>query len=306
MSTFGESIYQGVLHGSCAVVSASVKDLTFYGFDSYKLMQQSGAVDPKLSRLYRGCIPVAVLGSGLSFGAFFIFYNPVRNGVNQFFGPGYEHVSVLVASSVSSVPSSLVGVPADAVKKQLILKLDAGNPPKSALQMFLSLYKEGRWQRLFLGWRVNVIKDVPYASLKMSLYEGIARFYIYMRSNMHESCSRAKHNVVVNNVNGVQRQKAVPVVADSLSGKEAAGVGFASGVLAATITCPIDCINTRIKSGELAHLNVLEAGREMMAKAGGSVAPLFRGVALRAAVLSLGSTVFWYVQNSLIHRLEDR
>jgi len=42
---------------------------------------------------------------------------------------------------------------------------------------------------------------------------------------------------------------AVGTAAD-LNGYEAAGAGMVSGVATAVLTCPIDCVNTRIKSGE--------------------------------------------------------
>jgi hypothetical protein len=38
--------------------------------------------------------------------------------------------------------------------------------------------------------------------------------------------------------------------AADLNEYEAGAVGMVSGVISAVVTCPIDCINTRIKSGD--------------------------------------------------------
>jgi hypothetical protein len=134
---------------------------------------------------------------------------------------------------------------------------------------------------LFLGWQANILRDVPFVAIKMSLYEGIARAYL-----------RAK--------NGVSAAKMI-TSADSLTSIEASGVGFTSGLATAILTCPIDCVNTRIKSGELANFGVVGAHMEIVRKDG--VTALFRGVVPRGAILGLGSTVFWYLQATLMHMI---
>ena len=76
---------------------------------------------------------------------------------------------------------------------------------------------------LFLGWEANLLKDVPFSGIKMSLFEGLGRLY---------------RHLVYND----QLQRFTP--------KETAFVGLSSGILTAFITAPIDNVNTRIKSGK--------------------------------------------------------
>jgi solute carrier family 25 folate transporter 32 len=118
-------------------------------------------------------------------------------------------------------------------------------------------------------------------AIKMSLYEGIARVYLRAKS-------------------GVSASKMI-TSADSLSSIEASGVGFTSGLMTAILTCPIDVVNTRIKSGELANFGVVDAHVQIIRKDG--VTALFRGVVPRGAILGQGSTVFWYLQATLMHMI---
>lgn len=287
-----------LITGGCAAVSAVVKDVLFYSIDSYKVVKQAGQ-QVKLSNLFRGTVPIALLGSGPSFGVFFLFYHPIRDTLSSSLGTGSESASVLLASALSSVPSSIVGVPADVLKKQLIL----GSIESSSIVTNTSVHHNIRSigthivktqgiRGLFLGWKVNVMRDMPYAAMKMSLYEGLARLYITWKHN--NTTTVAPSTATGNRTDGV----------DKLQGVEAAVMGLASGVITAAITCPIDCVNTRIKSGELAQYNMVRAHMEIVRKDG--VSALFRGVVPRCAILGLGSTVFWYVQASLLQLLEER
>lgn len=278
---------QAALTGGCAVLSAATKDAIFYSIDSYKVMKQAGQ-RINVSNLYRGTIPIAIFGSGFSFGAFFICYNPIRNALTKVVGTENEGIAVLIASSLSAIPSSIVGVPADVLKKQLVLGNKFASPssiPASTLhQLSRNIWRNHGIRGFFLGWKVNVVRDVPYASLKMSLYEGLARLYIsiFYQSNTPSSETGKK-------------------TVDKLHGTEAAAMGFSSGVLAAFITCPIDCVNTRIKNGEFAHIGMIDTYRQIVVQDG--VRALFRGVAPRCAILGMGSTVFWYIQATLLKSL---
>lgn len=111
---------EAVNSGVSAALAGILTDVIFYGLDSYKVMLQAGG-PVQVSKLFRGALPLAVMGSGPSFGAFFICYNPIRNILNERLGAGQESISVLVASVISGVPSSIVAVPADVVKKYVLL-----------------------------------------------------------------------------------------------------------------------------------------------------------------------------------------
>ena len=265
-----------------AAIAGTLSEIAFYGLDSYKFMMQMEE-KANMRRLFRGTLPLALIGAGPSYAAFFFCYNPVRNMLNEKLGAGKESISVLISSVVAGIPSTLVYVPADVVKKQLLLtpSSSSGQPP-SAFGIARQQYRQGGISQMYLGWQANLLRDAPLVMLKMSLYEGIARLYL-----------RTRHR---------EKKKEV-VSADHLSSLEASGVGFASGALTAIATCPIDCVNSRIKSGEFAELSVFRAHVEIVRADGASA--LFRGVLPRAAILGLGSTVFWYLQTTFMHMLSN-
>lgn len=275
---------EAVNTGLSATVAGILTEVIFYGLDSYKVVQQAGE-KVKFSKLFRGALPIAISGAGPSYGVFFVMYNPLRNVINDRLGPGGESVSVLISSIVAGVPSSIVYVPADVVKKHVLLgtvgKGADGKRP-STWQTTKYLVQTEGVGRLFLGWKANLYKDVAFSAIKMSLYEGLARVYLNYSASKNGTTGEV-------------------LDADSLSSVEAAGVGFVSGVCTAIATCPIDCVNSRIKSGELAKFSVTSAHFEIIRKDG--VSALFRGVAARSVLLGIGSTVFWYLQASTMHFL---
>lgn len=264
--------------GLSGAIAGTFTEYLFYGLDSYIIMKQT-AQPIVMSKLFKGALPISILGSGFSLGTFFFCYGPTKTTLDDKFGPGMEHLSVLIASTISGIPSSIISVPADVMKKELVLSKDKGI---SALNTLTELLKNGGVKHLFLGWKVNVIRDVPFAAIKMSCYEGFARAYLTMKKG------RYGYN---NN----------HFTASSLNKVESAGVGLLSGVCTAILTCPIDCVNTRIKTGELAKLHVIQAHLYIIRKDG--ISALFRGLLPRAAILGLGSTVFWYCQTSILHML---
>lgn len=125
------------------------------------------------------------------------------------------------------------------------------------------------------------MKDVPFAAVKMSLYEGLARMYLSLAKPVD-----IRHN------NPEHRHEAKG--SDNLTPFEASGVGLASGIITAFITNPLDCINTRIKSGDIASaksMSFLDVGLSMVRVDGAGT--LFRGLLPRSVIIGLGSTVFW-------------
>jgi len=275
-----------------AMVADIISDFLFYGLDSYKTMQQAGKKNIQYSKLFRGALPIAISGSGPPSGLFFILYNPLRNSMNEQFGPGCESVSVLAASVVAGVPASLLSVPADVVKKHVLLGgADCAITGRSytTWQTTKHLVRTEGKSRLFLGWRANVYKDTAFTMLEMSLYEGLARTYLnyFQAPKLLKNRTTSEVNASVN--------------ADCLSNTEAAGVGFVSGVLTAIATCPIDCVNTRIKSGELAQYSIWNAHFEIVHRNG--IQALFRGLVARSMLHGIGATVFWYIKASTMHFL---
>ena len=86
-----------------------ISEILFYGIDSYKVRLQvtssannsSGTTSrtPMASvfSLFRGAVPIAIMGSGPSFGVFFLCYSPLHDYLTRLTND--EPLSVLIASS---------------------------------------------------------------------------------------------------------------------------------------------------------------------------------------------------------------
>jgi hypothetical protein len=76
-----------------------------------------------------------LLGSAPTFGSFFALYQPIKSILlqPQALG-GHQDVAVLLASLGAGVPSSLIGVPSDVLKKRIILQQES---PSQALQFMI-------------------------------------------------------------------------------------------------------------------------------------------------------------------------
>jgi solute carrier family 25 S-adenosylmethionine transporter 26 len=217
-----------------------------------------------------------------------------------------DSAAVLAASLVNAVPSSIVAVPADVVKKQMLLssstsssasiKEMAGVKPVVSVQSIAStVYRQHGIRGFFLGWQANMLKDIPFAAIKMSLYESIARLYLryVVFPSRDEGRTRASDNMETErDSDASQHNTHEHLNSDMLNKRDAAIVGFISGAITAVLTNPLDCANTRIKSGELSQFTLVQAHREIVRKDGPLA--LFRGLLPRTVIIGFGSTVFWF------------
>lgn len=253
-------------------VAGVVADTVLYAIDSAKVRTQStpvvssGTSSGNIRILFRGIIPTVALGSVPVFGTFFFLYAPIRDVVRH---SDYEH-SLPLVSAICAVPATLVGIPSDVIKKRLVLGIDA-----NVFAAVSHVTSERGWKGLWAGWHVNLIRDLPFAGVKVGLYE---LFMSYYKSWY-----------------GMGEKDVIPP-------HGAAMCGVASGVGCAILTCPLDVINTRIKSGGTKSTSIVEVGRQIMSREGASA--LFRGVAIRSVVLGIGSSIFWPVQRSVAHYLQ--
>ena len=253
------------------LIGAAAGGLTealFYALDSAKVRIQLGtakAANERIS-LLRGLFPSVMIGSVPSFGCFFVCYVPLKRVLETTICPqSLPFTHVLVASSIAAVPSSLVAVPSDVIKKTIFSKSS-----HSYVSAFYSVAGHRGLKGLFSGWQANLARDVPFVAIKMSLYEGLVRQYNASKAMEHTG---------------------------GLSSVESASIGFVSGLLTAVLTNPTDCVNTRIKTGELAHLNLLTAHMKIVQLDG--VAGLLRGIGPRVLITVFGSTVFWFIHSQL-------
>lgn len=246
-----------------------VADSVLYAVDSVKVRQQSEPVKSSgggIRILFRGMAPTILLGSVPVFGTFFLLYAPLREMIHH-----SEYQSLLpLASAVCAVPATLVGIPSDVIKKRLVLGVDP-----NALAAINHVTMDRGWRGLFAGFQVNLIRDIPFAAVKVGLYEMFASHY--------------------KSWNGQSKK-------DPIAPQGAAVCGVASGVACAILTCPLDCINTRIKDGSTTSTSILEVGKQIVTKHG--VSALYRGVVMRSIVLGIGSSIFWPIQRSMAHWLQ--
>ena len=234
-------------------------EVIFYSLDSYKVMKQAGT-KVSLNRLFNGLLPVLVTGSAPTFGIFFAVY---ENTKAYLLNSGIISSNPVVCASIASIIgggiSSLAGVPSDVIKKRVVL----GDTSTSIVVK--KILKTQGLGGFFLGWRANLVKDVPFAALKLTLYEGV--WNVYLNHYLKEKTARP------------------PCLSES------AIVGFLSGAITGVVTCPLDVVNTKIKSGEYAEYSLIQA-HVQVAKREGTVA-LFRGLGARVIILGFGSTIFW-------------
>jgi hypothetical protein len=106
----------------------------------------------------RGIAYLPFMGAGPAIGTFFMFYTPLKHTLGD--GP----TGVTAASVICAVPSTLVRIPADIVQKRLVLGIESS--PRKVLRTVLN---EHGWRGLFLGWRINMVKDIPFAASECPL-----------------------------------------------------------------------------------------------------------------------------------------
>ena len=91
-------------------------DSIFYGLDSYKVQKQQLGGQVNVRHLFRGLLPLTMMGTVPSFGMFFFFYEPCKRVLADVYGLS-DSASVALASFAAGLPASLIYVPADTVKK---------------------------------------------------------------------------------------------------------------------------------------------------------------------------------------------
>ena len=192
-------------------------DSVFYGLDSYKTHAQSAGGAKKFGLkefrgLFRGFLPVVASGSAPSFAVFFSLYEPLKLSLQSDGRDAQNAAAVLATSSLCAVPASVVAVPSDVLKKRVVLGLETD--AKSAIR---NIYNAGGVGGFFVGWRANVLKDVPFAAVKMCLFEGSVALYMRMRGYPPGTPVRTLEN---------------------------AGLGMVSGAITGVMTCPLDVVNT--------------------------------------------------------------
>ena len=261
-----------------------------YAVDAYKLrlQQPSGAAPraPAVRDLLRGVGAITLGGSAPVYGVFFASFAPLRELARRHTDSEAARQATLAAcSALCAVPASLAGVPADVVKKRLVLAPGAGGAG-AALRALLRA--PGGARNLFAGAELNLLRDVPFVGLKMAVFEALCAAYSAWGARAPEP-------------------GAPPDARATVTPRAAAVIGAGSGALTALVTAPLDAVNTAVKAragtipadvGSSARL-----ARAMFARDGPGV--FFRGAAVRVAIVTIGSTIFWPVQVAVAARWLD-
>lgn len=254
---------------ACGAAAGAATDSVLYGLDSWKSQLQSrqGQVDTR--RLFRGVGAMAIFGSAPAFGVFFGLYAPLKALASD--AGASPAMAVAAASATAAVPSSLIAVPADVVKKRLQLGL--AETPAGAVRQVLR-ERGGSIRGLFIGYQANLMKDVPFSAFKLSLYEGLTRAYLHVR----------------------------PRPEGEATAWEASGIGVASGMVTAVITNPLDVVNTRVKSAQgyggasrgvtcQSDISLWALSKHVVRTEGAAV--LMKGLGPRLGMIGVGSGLFW-------------
>ena len=260
------SIAEAVGGGVAGVLADSV----LYGIDSAKVRAQykfASSLTPRnMSILFKGLVPTVLLGSLPVFGTFFLLYAPLKVVLQE---NGYSQLLPL-ASMLCAVPATVIGVPADVLKKRLVLGIDP------SVKVAIARVTETQGIKgLFAGWHVNLIRDLPFSAIKIGLYE----WFVYEWK-------------LVNHY----------AVDEMITPAGAAACGVSSGVACAVMTCPLDVVNTRIKAGGVVGNSILHVGATIVKSEG--FAALFQGVLLRSFALGVGSSIFWPIQRGVAESLQ--
>ena len=263
--------------GAC---TAALTDTLFFAADSRKVQLQSGvaarSAAPPLSSLLRGLFPVVATGGAPSLGLWCALYFPAKRALDggaALLLPG--GVAALLAAAACAVPATLLSVPSDVVKKQILLRTPAEGFGAAAARIARSDGAAG----FFVGWRVNLATTLPFAALKMGLFESFALAYLAAANASASSASSASHLT--------PRPRRRGASSDELSAAEAAAVGLVSGAATGTATCPLDVVNTRLKAGALPRELGVAAAAATIARREG-VGALFGGLAPRCGIIGLG------------------
>ena len=196
------------------------------------------------------------LGIAPSLGLFFAIYTPLKNQLQNLSGLG-----VVLASVCAAVPASAARIPADVVQKRVVLGQPGCHSSFStvasilkqrfatsfaAIRSFITFFLYSGPRGFFIGWRANLMSDVPFAAVKMFLFEGMAWAYTQVTFK------------------ATYKAEAGAGASQLLSPLEVAAVGMASGATTAFLTCPIDVINTHLKAGLVQERSILETGMAIM------------------------------------------
>ncbi|KAL2020693.1 hypothetical protein VTK56DRAFT_8089 [Thermocarpiscus australiensis] len=290
-----------------------------------------------LPALWRGAVPSA-LRTGFGSAIYFTSLNAIRQSAAHI--PFLQHdkqrgfpTSSSSLPKLSNTGNLLAGALARSLAGLILMPLTVLKVRyESTLYRYASLASAARdiarregLRGFFAGYGATAIRDAPYAGLYVLFYEQSKRRLSALASSLSSSSSSSSSPLPNRggdeeeeaaqqqqqqqkqpNANRQGKSESASAATLTLSLSQAAGVNFASGVLAgvvcSVVSNPFDAVKTRIQLQPGQYRNMVHAARRMVGEEGPRA--LWDGLALRMSRKALSSALAWTVYEELIRRAE--
>ncbi|KAF8624419.1 hypothetical protein AX15_005897 [Amanita polypyramis BW_CC] len=206
--TFLQSLLAGAMAGTAV-------DLLFFPIDTLKTRLQSAQGFVKAGGfrgIYKGVGSVLV-GSAPGAAAFFSTYDTLKK--HSPLPSQYAPITHMVSASAGEVAACLIRVPTEVIKTRMQTST-YGNTAQSSLAAFQLVLRTQGLYGLYQGFRITVMREIPFTSLQFPLYEFL------------------------------KRRRSVRIGERPLYAREAAVCGSIAGGVAAALTTPLDVLKTRV------------------------------------------------------------
>ncbi|KAJ1975819.1 S-adenosylmethionine transporter [Dimargaris verticillata] len=246
-------------------IAGTAVDTILFPLDTIKTRVQSSVgfrAAGGFSGIYSGLLS-AVVGSAPSAAAFFVAYEYLKKSIGAGLDPRYEPIAHMLAASGGEISACVVRVPTEVIKQRMQTKQYA-----TTFRAVRSIVTSDGLLGFYRGYFSTVVREIPFACIQFSLYEGLKKYY---------AC---------------QRQRPVKPWEASICGSLCGGI-------AAAVTTPLDVVKTRImlssRTSATQHQHAYYSGiastvKRIIAEEGWRA--LFSGVGPRVAWISLGGAVF--------------
>lgn len=231
-----------------------------------------------LAGLYRGVVP-ATLSMAPACAVRMGTYETVKAPLLRCDSALPPSARVALASGVSVVASALVRSPLDMVKTQMQAGMGS-NSADSAFGLLREGWRDAGLRGVYRGAGLGLLRDVPFFSINLALYEQIKAALLRYRATRHQSTQ------------DFSRPR-------DLSSSDALLVGAAAQGVAGFCTNPIDVLKTRVQttaassSRRAALPSIGAALRAVLSDTGAR--GLLRGAAMRVAWIGPQGCVYYPV-----------
>ncbi|KAK3298910.1 solute carrier family 25 member 38 [Chaetomium fimeti] len=256
-----------------------------------------------LPALWRGAVPSA-LRTGFGSAIYFTSLNAIRQSAARISPLPTSSSTTTTSTTSSSLPklsntsNLLAGAAARSLAGLLLMPLTVLKVRyESTLYSYTSLASAARdiathegLRGFFAGYGATAVRDAPYAGLYVLLYEQ----------------SKKRLGTLFPTTTTTTTTLGGGGGGGEMGLQHAAGINFASGVLAgvvcSVVSNPFDAVKTRIQLQPGRYRNMVQGARRMVGEDG--LRALWDGLALRMSRKAVSSALAWTVYEELIRRAE--